>query len=98
MACAGPFFVTPHAIERYRTRIRPRDRLTYREALEALTALSERAHKLMDRDNGTELWRTGRPERLRLVVGPGEWGPEGKPALLTVLGPYDDWRPRRCES
>jgi len=44
------------------------------------------AHYVKPTQGGAELWRTGKPMRLRLIVGPGEGG---LPALLTVLPGHD---------
>lgn len=79
MTVRGPLFVTPHAVRRFRERVRPE--LTYEQARDELVRLSRTAHRVRPTRDGAELWRTGPPERLRLIVGPGT-GP--LPALITV--------------
>lgn len=84
----GSVFVGPHAVARYRTRIRPG--LTYDEARDELIAATQDAHPVR-RSGDCVILRTGRRYgRIRLVVGPGD-GP--LPALVTVL---PGWDPRRC--
>jgi hypothetical protein len=39
-----------------------------------------------------EVWRTGRPHRLRFVVVPH--GPGERPDLVTVLPEHDGWKRR----
>lgn len=81
----GRFFVTPHAVRAYLRRCRAG--MTYEQALTHLIRASEQARWVKVLGTGAELWRTGKPERLRLVVRlvvrPGEAG--RKPALVTVL-------------
>lgn len=75
----GRWFITPHAVARYRERIR---RCSYEEARAALVALSECAHLVRVDEEGVEHWRGPRPLRLRLRVARGE---RGAPQLITVL-------------
>lgn len=75
----GRWFITPHAVARYRERIR---RCSYAEALGDLVALSDRAHLVRVDADGMEHWRGPRPLRLRFRVLPGT-GPKGQ--LVTVL-------------
>ena len=79
MSARGRFFVTPHAVRQYQRRVRPE--LGYEDARAELIAISERARYVRPARDGCEVWRTPRPERLRLIVGPGK-GP--LPALITV--------------
>lgn len=76
----GRWFITPHAVQRYRQRVRE---CSYEEALAVLVDWSERAHYVKQRNDGAELWRGPKPLRLRLVVGKRE---DGAPQLVTVLG------------
>lgn len=70
----GRWFVTPHAVRRYRQRVRPD--ASRGQALAELALWSEIAER-----RGSAEWIAEGPLRLRLVVGRGE-GP--RPALLTV--------------
>jgi hypothetical protein len=84
--CAGGrWFITPHAVRRYIERCPGARLLTYEQALEMLIDESERAHRVKIRRNaGEELWRGGKPWRLRYVVRVDV--PAGTlPQLLTVL-------------
>jgi len=94
MPAAGEWFITPHAIEKYRERFAPY--LTYEEALEDLIEQSRKAHYVKTYDHhpnsirgGLELWRGPRPRRLRYWVGLDN---DGKPQLVTVIGEHDRWR------
>lgn len=82
----GRFFVTPHAVERYRERIPGKRGLSYEQALGELIRLLDRAHRVRVDDNGTELWRVGNPTRLRFRVQPSSLG---LPQVLTVMMPFD---------
>lgn len=94
MTAAGAWFVSPHAVEKYRERFAPL--LTYEEALAELVEASKTAHYVKTYDHhensvrgGLELWRGPRPLRLRYWVGRRE---DGLPQLVTVVGPHDRWR------
>jgi hypothetical protein len=79
----GRWFITPHAVRRYIERCPGAGCLSYERALERLIDESERAHFVKDRRNPEEqLWRCGKPWRLRFVVA--DRG-HGKPVLVTVL-------------
>lgn len=82
--CAGPWFVTPHAVERYIARVRPG--LAYDVALWELAEQSRGAHFVKLRRDGHELWRGPKPRRLRFIVGHGGGD---KPQLVTVLFAFD---------
>lgn len=91
----GRWFITPHAVKRYQSRICPG--MTYEQAREDLIAESERAH-FVRRGPGlpgvsdlAELWRGGKPKRMRFVVMPAD-GSE-LPQLVTVLAPHVGWAP-----
>jgi hypothetical protein len=54
-----------------------------------LEAMAAGAHHLRDQRNGLQIWRTGRPLRLRLVVSP-EARPEGPlPQVVSVLPAHE---------
>lgn len=82
---AGPWFITPHAVHRYRERIR--GGIPYERALGELVEHSKRAHLVKLRPDGVEEWRNGKPWRLRFRVHRG--------VLLTVLPSHDGWVERR---
>jgi hypothetical protein len=82
----GRWFITPHAVDQYRRRVH---QCSHDEARDDLIALSARAHFVKPLHSGCELWRTGKPHRLRLIVGPGEGD---MPALVTVLAGCDRGR------
>lgn len=82
----GNYFVTPHAVERYRERIPGKRRLSYEEALGELINLLAKAHFVRAEADGTELWRVGRPNRLRFKVSRES---HGLPQVLTVMMPFD---------
>lgn len=79
---AGRFFVTPHAVERFRERIAPH--LTYEEALGAIIhGLKETTSAPKPRgDTGAITIRVRRPYNFRAVIMPGD-GPA--PAVVTIL-------------
>jgi hypothetical protein len=76
---AGKFFVTPHAVKRYIQRVHKG--ATYEQALGEIINELMGARFVKGR-NGAELWRTGRPLRLRLVIGRAN---PGLPQVLTIL-------------
>lgn len=65
MTAAGAWFVTPHAVERYREHVPSAALLSYDEALAQLVEVSR-----VTRANGAVLYRGPKPLRLRCVVGP----------------------------
>lgn len=88
MSAAGPMFVTPHAVERYRERYAPR--LTYEAALARLIDMAAAAHKVRDLPDGCELWRAPRRWlKAQFVVGRRD---DGLPQVVTVWPPCETWR------
>lgn len=86
----GPWWITPHAVRRYIQRCPGARRLTYDQALGRLIDEAGRAHLVKARRNaGEELWRGGKPHRLRFVVARGN---SGLPQLVTVLRGCDATR------
>jgi hypothetical protein len=80
----GPWFITPHALERFVALVGTtgeRERDIARVACDA-----KRAHRVKGTRDGCEIWRGPKPLRLRFIVGPGEGD---KPALVTVLPAFD---------
>lgn len=75
----GKWFVTPHAVRRYQSRV---GETSYEHALAALIRLSYSAHRVRPLRDGCALYRSGRPLRLRFVVSEKTTG--GLPQLLTV--------------
>lgn len=88
MAAVGRWFVTPHAVERYRERIDPR--ASYDVALARLIAESLVSRPVKELEPGLWLYRGSRPRRLRYRVSTAG---DGLPQLVTVLAPFDGWRP-----
>lgn len=80
----GRFFVTPHAVERYRERIEP---VAYDVALGRLIRASADARLAKRYPDGQALYRTGKPDRLAFVVAPCAEPGERSHAIVTVLGP-----------
>lgn len=79
----GRWWITPHAVRRYIERCPGARRLSFEQALERLIVASEAAHLVKARRNpGEELWRGGKPHRLRFIVARGN---HGLPQLVTVL-------------
>lgn len=88
-SASGRWFITPHAVARYRERICPG--ASYEQALRDLIAWSERAHFVREQ-NGSQLWRGPRPGKLRFWVS---FGRHGLPQLVTVLPAHDKKGPPR---
>jgi len=81
----GRFFVTPHAVERYRERVHRG--ISYERALEEILSECDRAHYVKDYVGGKQYWRGPKPMRLRLLVAPSV-GSE-LPQLVTILPASD---------
>jgi len=84
VSAAGRFFITPHAVRRYQERT-PSAARDFDRALGELIRMCERAH-FVKRIGDFELWRTGKPERLRLRVMRGN---AGLPQIVTVMRGHD---------
>lgn len=80
---AGRWFITPHAVDRFRERVHWARRFSYAKALGELINASERAHFVRILDSGKELWRGPKPMKLRLIVAPSAT-PGELPQLVTV--------------
>lgn len=74
----GRWFITPHAVRRY---IR-RTKKSYRESLNDLIRISEKARFVKKLRDNVFLFRTGKPYRHRLIISTRL---PGKPQLITVL-------------
>ena len=83
MSVSGRWFITPHAVARYRQRFAPG--FTYEEALAELIRASETARRVKVLVTGLVLYRGPKPRRLRFFLQE-EVGPLALPALVTVLG------------
>lgn len=81
----GPFFITPHAVNRYRERVHRG--ISYERALGELIEQAWRAHYVKDYHAG-QYWRGPKPMRLRLIVAPST-GDE-LPQVVTVLPAADN--------
>jgi hypothetical protein len=73
----GPFFITPHAIERYQQRVDVS--CNRKEAFDALLRISKVARfaKELPPRNGVkcEQWRGPKPDKIRLIVVHNARGP-----------------------
>lgn len=82
---------------RYLERVVPG--LTFAQGLGRLIRLSMVAHrtkvKTLEDGRTGEVWRTGRPHRLRLIVVPSAT-PGARPDLVTVLPEHDGWKRREA--
>lgn len=79
----GPWLISAHAIERYCERI---DRRATREqALEAMIAMAEGAHRVKALASGLALFRGPKPRRIRMRVDERT----APPMLVTVLAAHD---------
>lgn len=80
---AGEFFITGHAVRRFRERVPGAGRLSYDQALGELIRTMRDAHFVKTLNNGLDLWRGPKPHRLRLRVAAGRSGL--LPQLVTVV-------------
>lgn len=76
----GNWFITPHAIKRYRQLCCCK--IDDEQALEELIQISITARFVKEQYPGMSIYRTGKPWRHRLVVSTRQ---PGKPQLVTVL-------------
>lgn len=83
----GRWFITPHAVKRYRERIAPNR--SYEEALGVLIRASEKARLVKVSVRGFEYYKGPAPERLRFRVRPAEKSEGDLPVLMTVLPAFD---------
>ncbi len=78
----GDFFVTPHAVRQFQSRIAPR--LTYEQALGAVIRELRAAPEPRPTENGKAHYVRTRGEwKFRAVIAAGEDG--AKPAVITIL-------------
>lgn len=80
---AGDFFVTSHAVQRYKERVPGARGLSYHQALSELIGVMKRSHRVKSLGNGLDLWRGPKPHRLRIRVAPSTAG--FLPQVVTVL-------------
>lgn len=80
----GPWFITPHALERYAELTGSAG--NREEDMARLARETSRAHHVKATRDDCHLWRGPKPRRLRFIVGPGEGE---KLALVTVLPACD---------
>jgi hypothetical protein len=78
----GDVFITPHAVRQYQARARAGWSMQFEEARAHLVEQVAKAHAVKPTGHGAVLFRGPKPERLRLLIGPGEGD---MPALITVL-------------
>ena len=83
MAASGAWFITPHAVRRYRERFAAR--FTYEEALSELIRASMEARRVKILPTGIVLYRGPKPRRLRFFLQE-DVAPPSLPVLVTVLG------------
>jgi len=78
--------ITDHAVARYRQRCPGKRAVSLAQAVSELTELSVKAHFVKMLESGLELWRGGKPWRLRFRVSRSV---PGLPQLVTVLAGCD---------
>ncbi len=78
---AAPWEISDHAVYRYRERCPGKRDVSLAQAVKELTELATRAHFVKVLPSGLDLWRGGRPHRLRYRVERTESGLR----LVTVL-------------
>jgi hypothetical protein len=83
MAASGQWFITPHAVRRYRERFAAS--FTYEEALAELIRASRVARRVKVLPTGLVLYRGPKPRRLRFFLQE-DVAPHALPILVTVLG------------
>lgn len=77
---AGAFFITPHAVKRYQERCC--GVCDYNVALGELIKITSSAHFVKKTNDDFEVWRTGKPLRMRFIVSRKN---RGLPQVVTVL-------------
>jgi hypothetical protein len=83
---SGKFFVTPHAVQRYRERVHRG--ITYEQALSEVIAAAATAHAVKEYRGGAQYYRCSRTfGRLRLLVNNKQ---PGKPQIVTILPAADN--------
>lgn len=78
----GDVFITPHAVRQYQARARAGWGMGFEQARAHLVEQVAKARAIKPTGCGAVLFRGPKPERLRLLIGPGEGS---MPALVTVL-------------
>lgn len=86
MSVSGRFFITPHAVRRFRERVPGASQMSYETALAELISIADRSHLVKTDAAGIEHWRGPKPHRLRLRVASGN---RGLPQLITVIRGHD---------
>lgn len=84
MAITGPWYITRAALEDF-GRLTGRGALPPREELEAEIA---KAHFVKQNNDGSEVWRGGKPLRLRFIVRLGVGVGGSAPQLVRVEGDH----------
>lgn len=84
---SGRWFVTPHAVFRYRERIAPS--LTYEQALAVLIRQSQCARRVKPLAGGLVLYRGPRPHRIRFLVSESTDQRHPLPQLVTLYAGRD---------
>ena len=93
MAITGPWFITRAALEDFGRLTGREGRLPNRRELEAVIAT---AHFVKVQNDGTEVWRGGKPLRLRFIVRTGAGVGGDAPQLVRVEGASAERAPRRA--
>jgi len=83
----GKFFITPHAVRQYMSRYSRTEE--YNIALTELIRLSNKSRFIKNLYDGIELWRTGKPLRMRMIVSSRF---PGKKQIITILKGCDKWK------
>lgn len=82
------WYLSARAVREYAALARlgnPDDEAVFDRAESQLGAIAQKAHHLRDQANGLQLWRGGRPLRLRLLVSTAERAEGDLPQLVSVL-------------
>lgn len=81
----GRFFITPHAVARYRERVHRG--ISYERALCEIIEQSNLAHYVKNYNTG-QYWRGPKPMRIRLIVAPAK--DNDLPHVVTILPAADN--------